>query len=122
VSGAQIDRYNFETLTAVTEQVERFTRVIAITRCAEAPVIEGAACDDVQGQLIHISLAAMPDGPEKEALLAIPTGLSLKKEHVDMLVAAGDSAVRTSPALQTFLANYPPQPLQSRRVVSRTAR
>ena len=76
VSGAQIDRYNFETLTAVTDQVHEFAHAIAQVRCGEAKVIDGARCDDVDGALIHISLAAMPEGPEKAALLAIPTGLT----------------------------------------------
>lgn len=116
VSGAQIDRYNFETLTAVTEQVQNFAKTIAHVRCAEAPVIDGAACDDVRGDLIHISLAAMPAGPEKDALLAIPTGLTLKKEHVDMLVAAGEKAITGSASLQGFLADYPPQPVPVKRV------
>ena len=116
VSGAQIDRYNFETLTAVTEQVHEFARVIAQVRCADAKVIDGARCDDVSGVLIHISLAAMPEGPEKAALLAIPTGLTLKPQDVDMLVAAGEAAVTGSARLRAFLADYP-----ARRVMARSS-
>src|SRR6185436_1836899 len=105
----QIDRYNFETLTAVTAQVRGITRVVAQLRCSEARVIDGARCDDVSAELIHISLAAMPEGPEKAALLAIPTGLTLKHDDVDLLVAAGEAAVSGSAPLRAFLANYPPQ-------------
>ena len=114
VSGAQIDRYNFETLTAVTEQVHEFARVIAQVRCADAKVIDGARCDDVSGALIHISLAAMPEGPEKAALLAIPTGLTLRPQDVDMLVAAGEAAVTGSARLRDFLADYPARRVEAR--------
>jgi len=114
VSGAQIDRYNFETLTTVTDQLRAFVTLLAKTRCDEAQVIDGAPCGDVSGRLIHISLSAMPEGPEKDALLAIPTGLTLKSEHVDLLVAAGEAAVVNAAPLQQFLASYPPQPVPTR--------
>jgi NTE family protein len=90
VSGAQIDRYNFETLTAVTAQVHGLANAIAQVRCTEARVIDGARCDDVDAELIHISLAEMPEGPEKATLLAIPTGLTVKREDVGRLGAATD--------------------------------
>lgn len=76
------------------------------TRCAEARVIDGAGCDDVRGELIHISLAAMPEGPAKSSLLAFPTGGTLQPEDVDQLVAAGESAVAGSTKLREFLAGF----------------
>jgi NTE family protein len=119
VSGAQIDRYNFETLTAVTDQVRAFTDVLKRLRCSEAKVVDGARCDDVDGELIHISLAAMPEGPEKAKLLAIPTGLTLQHDDVDLLVAAGEAAITNSAPLQAFLANYPARPAAT-HVAART--
>ena len=82
-------------------------------------MVDGARCDDVDGELIHISLAAMPEGPEKAKLLAIPTGLTLRHEDVDLLVAAGEAAITGSAPLQTFLANYPAQPAAT-HVAART--
>lgn len=110
VSGAQIDRYNFETLNTVTDQIKTIARAVRNARCQFAPVIEGAACDDVQAELIHISLANMPDGPQKKELLAIPTGLTIPRHDVDLLIAAGQQAITTSEPLRRFLADYPPQP------------
>lgn len=107
VSGVQIDRYNFETLTTMTEQIRQLVQVLVQTRCAEARVIDGARCDDVRGELLHISLSEMPEGPQKTSLLAIPTGLTLKRQDVDQLVAAGEAAVTGSAPLQAFLAGYP---------------
>jgi NTE family protein len=108
VSGAQIDRYNFETMLAMTEQVHSAAQAIAAVRCQEASVIDGTPCDDVRGALIHISLAGMADSPEKEQLLAIRTGLTISRDQVDRLVAAGEKAVTSSVPLRDFLASYPP--------------
>jgi len=110
VSGTQIDRYNFETLTTVTAQLREIAQALRAARCARGKVIDGAACDDVQAQLVHISLAGMNPGPERDALLAIPTGLTLKPNDADLLVAAGESAVKDSLALRAFIGNYPPRP------------
>lgn len=107
VSGGQIDRYNFETMTAVTQQLRLLVRAIRQARCAEAPVVAGARCSDVEGQLIQISLRQLPDSREKQSLLAIPTGLTLKRRDVDMLVHAGRAAVENSAALRHFLDDYP---------------
>lgn len=111
VSGAQIDRYNFETLMAVTDLVGDFTHAVAKLRCDEGKLVDGTRCDDVRGALIHISLAGMPEGPEKDKLLAIPTGLTLKREDVDRLIAAGETAVTGSAELRAFLAGYPAEPI-----------
>jgi NTE family protein len=111
VSGGQIDRYNFETLSTVSSQIKGVVRAIQNARCSEGKVVYDTPCDDVQGELVHISLAAMPESPEKDQLLAIPTGLSLQQHDVDLLVAAGETAVTTSQPLHQFLDNYPPRPL-----------
>ncbi len=111
VSGGQIDRYNFETLSTVSSQIKGVVRAIQNARCSEAKMVYGTPCDDVQGELVHISLAAMPDSPEKDQLLAIPTGLSLQQHDIDLLVTAGETAVTTSEPLHQFLDNYPPRPL-----------
>lgn len=114
VSGAQIDRYNFETLTTVTAQLRQVVKALQVARCARGKIIDGAACDDVQARLVHISLAGMKPGPERDALLAIPTGLTLKPSDADRLVVAGEAAVRNSQALHSFLNNYPARPATAR--------
>jgi NTE family protein len=118
VSGGQIDRYNFETLSTVSSQIKGVVRAIQNARCSESKVVYDTPCDDVQGELVHISLAAMPDSPEKDQLLAIPTGLSLQRHDVDLLVAAGETAVTTSQPLRQFLDNYPPRPQEVPRRAS----
>jgi NTE family protein len=110
VSGGQIDRYNFETLTTLTEQIRFFARTIAEVRCAQSKVIDGTRCDDVQAELIHLSLASLPDSPQNAQLQAIPTGLTIKREDVDLLVQAGHDVITGSPALRQFIAGYPPAP------------
>ncbi len=111
VTGAQIDRFNFETMITVNQQLEEVTKAIRAARCAQGRVIDGTPCDDVQSELIPISLAAMPPSPRKAQLLAIPTGLTLRRADVDALIQAGQDAVVTSEPLRKFLEDYPPRPL-----------
>lgn len=105
VSGAQIDRYDFETLNAVTDQVKQIEQTIRNARSAQRRTTDGAPRDDVRAGLVRVSLANMPDGPEKSQLLAIPTGLTLRP-HV-VAGVAGEAAITTSEPLRRFLNNYP---------------
>src|SRR5215472_3274903 len=89
VTGNQIESYNFGTLIVLSEQLRELRDAIIKARCAQGPVFEGTRCDDVQATLVHISLAGAPPGPETDKLLAIPTGLTIAKDDVDLLVAAG---------------------------------
>jgi NTE family protein len=114
VSGAQIDSYNFETLNTVSQQLSLITGRLRQARCAAAPVIDGAPCDDVQSAMVHVSLAALPDSPQRDRLLAIPTGLSIDRADVDVLVQAGHDAVLRSAALRSFLDTYPAAPVPAR--------
>ena len=67
----------------------------------------------MRATLIHISLAEMSPGPEKDKLLAIPTGLTIPRSDVDELIAAGETAVTGSADLRAFLAEYPALPVSS---------
>ncbi len=111
VSGAQIDSYNFETLTVVNQQIQDVTKRLREARCAQGPIVDGTRCDDVKFELIHISLAGLPETPESERLLAIPTGLTLKRQDVDLLIQAGYDGITKSTELRAFLDDYPPMPL-----------
>ena len=74
-------------------------------------MFEGIRCDDVQAKLLHLSLAGTPPGPDRDKLLAIPTGLTIARDDVDRLIAAGHDSVTNSAELKAFLADYPPQPV-----------
>lgn len=54
-----------------------------------------ARCDDVDGALVHVSLAKLPDSPTRQQLLSIRTGLTLRQDDVDLLIEAGRSAILT---------------------------
>ena len=111
VTGNQIDAYNFDTLIVMTEQLKQLQQAVIKARCAQGPVVAGAPCGDVQASLVHLSLSGMAPGPEKDKLLAIPTGLTIDREDVDRLIKAGHDAVTGSVELRSFLADYPPQPM-----------
>ncbi len=117
VSGTQIDRFNFETLTVVDQQLQEFVAAIRQSRCAVANTIDGAPCDDVDGALVHVSLAELPDNQTKRELLAIRTGLTLRRDDVDLLIEAGRSAILNSAGLRDFLNSYAVRPLSSARSV-----
>src|SRR5271165_3169951 len=104
VSGNQIDRFNFETLTTVDQQLQQFAQTVRVARCAQGKMVEGVPCDDVKAALVHVSLLEMPEGAVKNELLAIPTGLTIPKENVDLLVEAGKTAISDSAPLKEFLA------------------
>ncbi len=113
VTGNQIDAYNFDTLVVMNEQLRELQEAIVNARCAQVPVMAGARCDDVQAKLVHVSLSGMPPGSEKDKLLAIPTGLTIPREDVDLLIKAGHDAITGSGEIREFLANYPPTPISA---------
>ena len=125
VSGGQIDNYNFETLTVVTQQLQDARQTLIDARCGVGPTIGGTRCDDVETQLVRISLREMAEGPEKNRLQRIPTGLTVPPADVDLLIKAGHDAVTASAPLRVFLDAYPaaPEPVATpyarRRVVQR---
>jgi NTE family protein len=102
VSGSQIDSYNFETLILVESELKRLVTNIRRIRCEEARLIDGHACDDVQGYFVHLSLGDLADAKEREALQTIPTGLTIPDEDVDKLINAGENAVRESKVMEDF--------------------
>ena len=117
VSGGQIDNYNLETLAVTAAEVNRLVDRQRERRCQQARVLDGHACDDVQGLLVHLSLADLPDPAVSERLRAIPTSLSLTQEEVDLLIAAGETVTRGNRQITTFLAppDTPPATRSARR-------
>ena len=51
---------------------------------------DGARCDAIRGELSHISLSEMPGRAPKGSLLAVSRGLTLKRQDVGELIAAGE--------------------------------
>lgn len=103
VSGAQIDNYNLETLAVASAELNRMVDRQRERRCRAGRVVEGHRCDDVEGLLVHVSLADVPDAAVRERLQLIPTSLSLSQEEVDLLVSAGETVIRGNARLAAFL-------------------
>ncbi|WP_270933310.1 patatin-like phospholipase family protein [Falsiroseomonas oryzae] len=100
VSGTQIDAYNFETLALAEAQVDALVRRFRAVRCAEAAIIGGHPCDDVRGELVHVSLSGIEDPELRQRMQSIPTGLTIPRNDVDELVAAGERLTATHPVLR----------------------
>ena len=105
VSGTQIDAYNFETLVLTDSELRNLVESVRKVRCAQARVIEGYNCDDVRGALVHISLASIPDPQERQRLQAIPTGLTIPDEDVDLLVSSGEQLVQHNATIRGLISD-----------------
>jgi hypothetical protein len=105
VSGTQIDAYNFETLILTDEELRVLVEKIRKVRCAQGRVIAGHDCSDVRGALVHIWLASIPGPRERERLQAIPTGLTIPDEDVDLLVASGERLVQQNAKIRELISN-----------------
>ncbi len=110
VSGTQIEAYSFETLLLADQQVKSLADKIRTIRCEQGRVLDGHDCQDVQGELIQISLAGIPDEAQRRRLQALPTSLTLADADVDALVAAGETMVRTNPTLLRMIADFKARP------------
>ncbi len=121
VSGTQIDSYNFETLLLADQQTKGLVDRLKTERCSRGPITQGRPCDDVKGELVHISLSDVDDVALRERLQAIPTGLTIPDQDVDSLVELGERLVTTNPRIAAVLSGAadPPAPLPGPRSQAR---
>jgi NTE family protein len=105
VSGTQIDAYNFETLILTDNELRQLVQSLRKVRCAQSRVIEGHDCADVRGALVHISLASIPDPQKRQRLQAIPTGLTIPDEDVDLLVGSGEQLVQQNDKIRGLISD-----------------
>jgi NTE family protein len=106
VSGSQIDAYSFETLLLLDTQVKDLTQKFRELRCAEAPMINGYPCDDVQGGLVQVSLRNVADPELRRRLQAVATSFTIPDADVDALVDQGSELIRTNPQLRDLLSEF----------------
>ena len=109
VSGTQIEAYSFETLLLADQQVKTLAEKVRRLRCEQGKVLDGHDCNDVQGELIQISLAGIADEAERRRLQSLPTSLTLPDADVDALVAAGETMIRNNPTLLRLIADFTPK-------------
>lgn len=116
VTSTQIGSYNVETLIAVKSAVDELTNELRRMRCREGPVIDGHACGDVAGKVLRIRLSDYPDPETRARLVAIRTGLTLPRQQVDALVAAGETMIRgDAGAIAAFLHPAAPTEIDTAR-------
>jgi NTE family protein len=89
VARAQVSAYNIETLMALKGAVDGLVDKLRALRCRQGPTIRGYACGDVAAKIMRVSLSDYPDPDLRAQLTAIRTGLTLPREQIDTLVAAG---------------------------------
>jgi len=104
VTSTQIGAYNIETLIAVESTIDDLADKLRALRCRQGPVINGHACGDVAAKVLRVSLSDYPDPATRARLVAIRTGLTLPREQVDALVAAGQTMIsRDAGTIAAFL-------------------
>jgi hypothetical protein len=91
-------------LIAVESALHGLVEHLQALRCRQGQLIENHPCGDVAGQVLRVSLSDYPDPEKRAQLVAIRTGLSLPREQVDALTAAGKTMIgRDAPAIKAFL-------------------
>jgi NTE family protein len=114
VTTAQIGAYNIETLMAVETAVDDLVGKLRTLRCRQAPVIQDDACGDVAGKIMRVSLSDYPDPDLRAQLVAIRTGLTVPRDQVDALAAAGETMIaRDAAEIAAFLTPGPSSELAS---------
>ena len=77
-------------------------------RCRSGNTIMGHPRGDVAGKLLRVSLSDYPEPEMRARLLAVRTGLTLPREEVDELIAAGETMIRRNAgAIAGFLDPAP---------------
>jgi hypothetical protein len=109
-TGAQIGAYNLETLIAIEHTVDDFIGRLRRLRCGQTHVIFGYPCGDVTGKVLRVSLSDYDEPETRARLLAIRTGLTLPRNQVDELVAAGEAMIRHNAEAITGFLEPGPQP------------
>lgn len=109
-SGAQINRYNFETIELVRRG---FAEWATQMRGAHGPP---------GFHLVEVSFDAMVDRQERAYLNALPTSLALPREDVDRLRSAGRLLLRSSPSFRQALREMGwPEPATAPEPAPRTS-
>jgi NTE family protein len=94
VSGAQINRYNFETLALLRSSMEQWAK--------EFPPDERG--ERVQFHLVELAFDSLEDPEERDFFNNLPTSFNLPDETVDRLREAGHRLLRESEDFQRLLA------------------
>src|SRR5271169_6172304 len=116
VTSAQIGAYNIETLIAVESTLNDLVDKLRAMRCHQGPAINGYACGDVAAKVLRVSLSDYPDPETRARLVAVRTGLTLPRQQIDALVAAGETMIgRDAGTIAAFLGPAPSTAQLARR-------
>jgi NTE family protein len=99
-----IDRYNYDTLALLKDQIGRWTEEVQKQRCGGSPVsVEPGACGDIRFYLIEVKFDALKDGEERDYFNGLPTSFTLPPEAVDRLRDAARRILVQSDEFQQLL-------------------
>ena len=91
------------------DELRQLVENLRKARCAQARVVEGHDCADVQGALVHVSLASIRDPQVRQHLQAIPTGLTIPDPDVDALINAGEQLIQQNEKVRALISDLDDQ-------------
>ena len=106
-----LQRYSFETVALLKDQLWEWQRQSHEAECGGAPPPAGHsaksngedACTAVGFHFIEVNFSEHPDPDERNYLKRLPTSFSLTDEAVDRLIAAGRQILRDNSDYQSLL-------------------
>lgn len=110
-SGFAISMNNFEIVQSIRENIPTWREDVAKHRCelrGQMPAAKGTkpvagACDDIEFEVVEVSIELLPDQQERDYLKGLPTSFHLPAEDVDKLREAAARILTGSTAYQRLL-------------------
>ncbi len=99
-----MNRYNFETIELLKENMQKWTKEINERRCKEQAAESGTEpCKEISFYIIEVTFDALKDESERIYLKGLPTSLKLPSEAVDRLRKAAKEILTSSEEFQRLL-------------------
>ena len=99
-----MNRYNFETIELLKENMQKWTKEINERRCKEPAAESGTEpCREISFYIIEVTFDALKDESERIYLKGLPTSLKLPSEAVDRLRKAAKEILTSSEEFQRLL-------------------
>lgn len=103
-TSALINRYNFETIELLKENMQKWTKEVNDRRCKEQTAESGAEpCKEISFYIVEVTFDALKDESERIYLKGLPTSFKLPPEAVDRLRKAAKEILASSEEFQRLL-------------------
>jgi len=107
ISSIPLDRYSFDTLDLLRQNIKSWEESITVERCKNLKVDSNSLDRNCPAKtyLIEVSLDQTPDESERQHLLSLPTSFYLDPKDVDRLKAAARELLSASAEFQRLVSD-----------------